>query len=467
MALKFGTSGLRGLVTEMTPRAMTEYTQAFLAACDCGDILLVGQDLRPSSSRIAGAVITAASNMGYHVVDCGTLPTPALALEASRRDCGAVMVTGSHIPADRNGLKFYTRSGEITKADEVAILNAFTNPAPVPTGTKGAIETTAEAAGRFIARYTEAFGADALKGRRIGLYAHSAVGRDLLAQVLTGLGAEVFELGRSATFIPVDTEAVDAETRSRIRHWVLDHGLDALVSTDGDSDRPLLADESGEIVPGDIMGQITAEALDAQVVVTPISSNSGVLKKGFETVLQTSIGSPYVIAGMQTAQGRVVGYEANGGFLLGFGAQGPIAPIGPLWTRDCILPLVVILCAAAGGTISARVATEPAIVTLSDRLQNISREDSLILISELTRDKARRAVFLGQLGQREAGLNLTDGLRMILKGGGIVHLRPSGNAPELRIYTEAKDLQTARDLLETALRVVREEVGAASATAVR
>lgn len=148
-------------------------------------------------------------------------------------------------------------------------------------------------------------------------------GRDVLAGILKGLGAEVIALGRADHFIPVDTEAVDPETRERIAGWVKSDALDALVSTDGDSDRPLLADETGQIVPGDILGQITAEALKARAVVTPISSNSGVTKKDcFDTVSRTRIGSPYVIAGMEDIGGRVVGYEANGGFLLGFEADG-------------------------------------------------------------------------------------------------------------------------------------------------
>jgi phosphomannomutase len=104
---------------------------------------------------------------------------------------------------------------------------------------------------------------------------------------------------------------------------VADHALDALVSTDGDGDRPLLADGEGRVVPGDILDQITAAAVGAEVVVTPVSSNSGFDLSGrFARVIRTKIGSPYVIAGMAAAGGRVGGYEANGGFLLGFaGAQ--------------------------------------------------------------------------------------------------------------------------------------------------
>ena len=109
MALRFGTSGLRGLVTEMTPEAVAQYTHAFLSVCDSGAVLCVGQDLRPSSPRIADNVIAAARQTGMRVINCGPVPTPALALAAQAHGGGAVMVTGSHIPADRNGLKFYRK----------------------------------------------------------------------------------------------------------------------------------------------------------------------------------------------------------------------------------------------------------------------------------------------------------------------------------------------------------------------
>lgn len=449
MPLKFGTSGLRGLVTEMTPAAVMQYTHAFLSACDLDNVLCVGRDLRASSPRIADDVIMAARAVGCRVIDCGALPTPALALAAQAWGCSAIMVTGSHIPADRNGLKFYTRTGEITKADEDAILGAMNKPAPA--GPDGALEHDPLAVERFIARYMNAFGPQALSGQRIGLYAHSAVGRDSLSRILSALGADVVELGRSETFIPVDTEAVDPKTRDQIKAWVKTHELAALVSTDGDSDRPLLADERGEIVPGDILGQITADSLGAEIVVTPISSNSGVMMKGFRDVVRTSIGSPYVIAGMKAAEGRVVGYEANGGFLLGFEARGPAGPIAPLMTRDCMLPLVVVLAAAREGTVSARVACEPPVVTLADRLQNISQQESDLLIVRLAQSKEARAAFLSALQQTEAALDLTDGVRMTTQDGAVVHIRPSGNAPELRVYIETRTHGSAAALLRAVL----------------
>lgn len=452
MAPKFGTSGLRGLVSDLTPDLIADYTRAFLAACPVGRGLYIGRDLRASSPEIAAAVAQAARAEGVAVTDCGAVPTPALALAAMAAGSAAIMVTGSHIPSDRNGLKFYLPGGEITKTDEAAILAALGR---APAGLSAPL-SQADAATPWVQRYIRAFGPEALSGLRIGLWEHSAVSRDLIAGALEGLGAEVLRLGRSEVFIPVDTEAVPAEIRARIAAWCREHGLDALVSTDGDGDRPLLADERGGLVPGDLLGQITARALGAEVVVTPVSSNSGVERSGaFDRVIRTKIGSPFVIAGMEAAGGRVAGYEANGGFLAGFEAQMAAGALAPLWTRDSLLPLVapLALARASGRSLSALIAAEPARFTAADRLEEIAPETSRALMARL--EEGRFTALLSPLGESLSAEDRTDGLRLHLASGRVIHLRPSGNAPELRLYTEAESPEQAGDLLARGLEVLK------------
>ncbi|WP_085855541.1 phosphomannomutase, partial [Palleronia marisminoris] len=338
MAPKFGTSGLRGLVTELTDEVVQGHVAAFLTACPHGGRVFVGRDLRPSSPGIAATVIRTIRAAGLEAVECGALPTPALAQAAMAAGGAAVMVTGSHIPADRNGLKFYVPGGEITKADEARILAAHeAGQTPAP-GDGPLIKADALAA--YADRLADAF-EGALTGLTIGIYRHSSVARDVIEDVLTRLGAETLPLGHSDSFIPVDTEAVDPDTRKMLAGWCAEHRLDAVVSTDGDGDRPMVADGSGRIVPGDVLGVLTAQYLGARIVITPVSSNDMVNRVGFDRVEMTKIGSPFVIAAMEAilaadAQAKVVGFEANGGFLLGFEAQG----LAPLMTRDGLLPIV-------------------------------------------------------------------------------------------------------------------------------
>ncbi len=454
MAPKFGTSGLRGLVTELTPACVGAHVAAFVAACPVGAGVFVAHDLRPSSPDIAQVVAQAAHAAGVVVTLCGPIPTPALALAAMQAGAAAVMITGSHIPADRNGLKFYTPAGEITKLQEAAILAALGHDSPMMPGPDMVHNTTAGAA--YVARYATAY-TGALSDMRIGVYAHSAVGAALLVDILEQLGAAVIVLGQSKTFVPVDTEAVAPQLRAQLVNWAKAYPVDAIVSTDGDGDRPLVTDETGAVIGGDILGQITAAAVGADVVVTPVSSNTGVEMGGrFAQVIRTAIGSPFVIAGMAQASGHVVGYEANGGFLLGFDAHGPTGVLSALLTRDALLPIISVLARSNRCGLGALVAAEPPRFTAADRLQDVPTDQSLALVDALTHDAAARAAFLTLLDGAEARINCVDGLRMKLVDGRIVHLRPSGNAPELRLYVEAEGPQQAQKTLAMGLLALRD-----------
>ncbi len=155
------------------------------------------------------------------------------------------MVTGSHIPADRNGIKFYRPDGEIDKADEAAITAiaaeieaAEKSGTALDIGPGTAPDLASHVMSAFSARNAELLPALALEGLKVGVYQHSTVARDLLVETLRFYGAEVLELGRSETFIPVDTEAVSADTVRALKGWSKEHGLDAIVSADGDGDRP-------------------------------------------------------------------------------------------------------------------------------------------------------------------------------------------------------------------------------------
>ncbi|MDB5539374.1 MAG: hypothetical protein JWQ89_1101, partial [Devosia sp.] len=268
-SLKFGTSGLRGLAADLTGGAARRFTAAFLAHLNSGPggRVYLGRDLRASSPLILEDCAIAIRAAGLVPVDCGALPTPALALYAMALGGPAIMVTGSHIPADRNGLKFYVPAGEITKADEAGIATALSDAVPVGEGR--AEDESALAGDRYRQRYRGLLDPKALSGWRIGVFEHSSVARDLLVSLLTRAGAEVVRLGRSESFVAVDTEAFSDALFGPRFGWIDQHRLDAIVSTDGDGDRPLVADETGTILRGDILGLLTAGHLGIATIVTP------------------------------------------------------------------------------------------------------------------------------------------------------------------------------------------------------
>ncbi|WP_291206908.1 phosphomannomutase [Hyphomonas sp.] len=444
----FGTSGARGLVTGFTPEVCLSLTQGFLKlpGIKRGTVLL-GHDLRPSSPGIARAVIAAAEAAGHSVIFAGVLPTPALAYAATQMGLPAIMVTGSHIPFDRNGIKFYRAEGEITKADEQAMMAA---EAPLsPLVLKPLPEADPRAVEVYTARCTGALADDALAGLRIGIYEHSGVARDLMHAIFRALGAGTTGLGRTDTFVPIDTESLTPEDRKLGRDWSAEHGFDAIISTDGDADRPLVSDERGQWLRGDVLGILAAKAVGAKTVVTPVNSNTALEKCGaFPHIIRTRIGSPYVLAGMgQATVEPVVGYEANGGFLLGSDVTIDGRTIKALPTRDALLPMLLVLAAARSvGSVSKLLSTLPPRFTHSDRIKDFATEQSRALIARLAGDHAAAAKLMAPHSGKLVNIDTTDGFRASFENGDIVHLRPSGNAPELRCYAEAETAEKAEGL---------------------
>ncbi len=527
--LSFGTSGLRGLARDMTDLEIYINVRGYLdhvrtsGGLFPGETIAIARDLREvdpttgrsSSPRIARAVVQAIRDTGpFRVENCGTVPTPALAFYSLSRRAVGIMVTGSHIPADRNGVKFYKKDGEVLKSDEAGILAAVGLVRAREYG-KRAGETLFDEQGmlkaappldppdpaaeeEYLARYLGLLERPLL-GERLVCYQHSAVGRDLLVRLLEGLGATVIPVGRSDHFVPVDTEEVTDEDQARYRGMAAAHRPDAIVSTDGDGDRPLVIDETGVFHRGDALGILTAEFLGARFCAVPISTTDAVdrwaagrLAAGEQVTLKhTAIGSPHVIRAMNEAIARgetgVVAWEANGGFLLGTDFQLNGGTLSALPTRDAVLPILAVLLMkrARDCSLSQLFATLPARATQAgliddfpmdrsravlsrllptDRgiLQADFRADGTVMVSgadggvgilagedPIARDLRERRAALWDLLARAsnvlaglleglgeiAEINYLDGVRAHFASGDVIHLRPSGNAPQMRVYS--------------------------------
>jgi len=187
--VQFGTSGARGRVADMTDAVCYAYTRGFLqhlaesGQTRPGAPVAIAGDLRPSTPRIMNACAAAVADLGARVINCGFVPSPAVAAYGLARGIPSIMVTGSHIPDDRNGIKFNGPTGEILKEDEAAIrcqpvvsLSEVLAPAALPPAEAGA-------ASAYVSRYLAFFPVGALAGCRVGLYEHSSVARELLHEV--------------------------------------------------------------------------------------------------------------------------------------------------------------------------------------------------------------------------------------------------------------------------------------------
>lgn len=483
--LSFGTSGLRGLVTDMTDIECYINTLGFLdyveRTGESAQTIYIAGDLRASTPRILRAVLAAAVKREKRVCYFGLVPTPTIALQALKDTVPCIMVTGSHIPADRNGIKFYKADGEILKADEQGIKEAVAKVraalyksdfAESGFGVDGNLltaqalpDTLPDAVNGYISNFTNVFSGKPFDGKQVVVYQHSAVGRDLLVRLLTDLGAEVIAEGRSEVFIPIDTENVTPDDQAYFLSLAQKHpSAFAIVSTDGDSDRPFMIDEKGIFHRGDELGAVVAEVLNADAAAFPVSSNDNIdpyLGENSVSYTRTRIGSPYVIVEMQkevkAGKRRVVGWEVNGGFMLGTDIPFANGVLHRLPTRDAFLPLLVTIYEAIQkkSTVSDVFKKLPARFTQAGLIDDFPVVVSQEIVAAFQAPDARKLIqqyFTRELGFGEVvDINTLDGVRITFDNGDIAHLRPSGNAPQLRIYSVASTQERANDIVTMAI----------------
>ena len=534
--LVFGTSGLRGLVKDLTDlEAYINVKAALRYLLSIGDIatgsgVIIAGDLRPSTDRIMRACAQAIVDSGCQVENAGKIPTPALVAYAISTGRAGVMVTGSHIPFDRNGIKINKSVGEVLKSDEPGImleiervrLEEYSRTAATSTfDASGMLKRLANlplldraAEEAYVRRYLTCFNRGGLSGLRVLVYQHSAVGRDILSQILRELGAEVATAGRSDTFVSIDTENITDEQLDRLEEFAVGAEafggpLHAIVSTDGDSDRPLVTAvlPAAEVrpggrrvrfLPGDLIGIVVAEYLRADAAAVPISANDAVERRLGErgVVLEkTKIGSPYVISALDKlrragTRARIVGWEANGGFLTGSDIALTAGTLTALPTRDSTLSILANLFAAAEQRIglTALWSRLPARFGCAGLRDNVPVDVSQAILAHLIPpgdvievefngdgrvfDRSRPGAaptplaepatadwqqlnarllrfFTPALGFDDVvRINVLDGIRVYFRNGDVAHVRPSGNAPQLRIYANSDSQVRADQIVE-------------------
>jgi phosphomannomutase len=538
--LAFGTSGLRGLVKDITDlEAYINVKAALRYLLSIGDIhahsaVVIAGDLRPSTDRIMRACAQAIVDSGCGVENAGKVPTPALVSHAISTGRAGVMVTGSHIPFDRNGIKINKSIGEVLKADESGISREVER-VRVEEYSRTATTSAFDASGMlkrspdlppvdrateeaYVRRYLTSFTPGGLSGLRVLVYQHSAVGRDILARILRELGTDVVTAGRSETFVSIDTENITDEQLDRLEKLAVaaeasGPPLHAIVSTDGDSDRPLVTAvlPAAEVhpggrrvrfLPGDLLGIVVAEYLRADAAAVPISANDAVERRMRERRVfleRTKIGSPYVISALDELRrtgrhARIVGWEANGGFLTASDIALTARTLGVLPTRDSTLPILANLFASAEQRIGLAALWNrlPARFGRAGLLDNVPVAVSQAILAhlippgdviEVEFDGAGRVYdrkrpdtlptplaepataqwqqlkttltrfFTPALGFDDiARINVLDGVRVYFRNGDIAHVRPSGNAPQLRIYANGDSQARADQIVELGLR---------------
>lgn len=468
--IKFGTSGLRGLVSDFSDIITTSYTIAFLTYLKNKGFkfkrVVVGSDLRFSSPRLVNSVLHGIRQCDLIPIYTGTILTPALVYYGLQHNLPTIMVTGSHIPDNRNGLKFTTPIGEITKLDEKSISEIDLQVDISGFNKNGSLKVKEysrkdnKVLSFYKQRYIKVIPENLFLGLKLGLYEHSSVARDFYKEFYQSLGAEVISFGRSNSFIPVDTEAIRKEDMAIVKGWCADNKVHCVFSSDGDADRPLVFDSNGEVIRGDLLGILVSKVLKADIVVTPVSSNTAIEKcNWFETVIRTKIGSPYVLESMGNKRHEdkiVVGFEANGGFIHNTKIKLLNGILEPLPTRDSTLVHLCILIGLLGNKIgSSKVrALLPSRHICSDLITNINPDKVSKILSRYSKFTAGQDLLFNYFSI--SNINTLDGVRFFLDNGDIIHLRLSGNAPEIRCYCESDAITTAELLCQRVIISLKE-----------
>jgi phosphoglucosamine mutase len=358
--------------------------------------VLVGRDTRGSGPELEEALARGIVEAGGTAVLAGVLPTPAVALLA--QDLGLV-VSASHNPPEYNGVKVFDREGHKLTDDDELEIEALMDTAG-PGG--GAIERAKDAAAGYVDHVVEHFGST-LDGLRIAVDCANGAFSGIAPAVFERLGADVTPIASDpdGTNINVGCGATDLSLlRSTVRAGSYDLG----VAFDGDGDRMLAVDASGEPVDGDQILAICALALDPELVVVTTMTNLGFHRLMDEhgiRVVTTDVGDRYVLEALR-AEGGMLGGEQSGHLIV---LDGHV-------TGDGLAAALTLCRALDGRSLAEAVALMPMYAQVKDNV----RVDRSEVPADVVREVAR--------------------LNAELVGRGRVLVRASGTEPLIRVLAE-------------------------------
>lgn len=434
----FGTSGIRGdAKTFFTDQFSFDIGRTFARFLDKHEqigTVAVGMDPRPSGQRIKQCFSEGLMYEKRKVLDEGVVPAPAMNWFLMATDAaGTALISGSHIKADMNGIKFFAFKEEILKSHEEEIKKIYqslkeTVIPPAKTTVLPEDKTAFVSYREMLLKLATTL----YPKWRVVVDPGNGAQTKMIPDVLRRLGLEVVLLNAdlSASFIARDTE-VEGSCQE-LSQKVVEERADLGIAFDADGDRVVFVDEEGVFIPGDYTGALLAKHGDTRFIVTPINTSQVVEYLG-KPVIRTRVGSPFVVAKMKEV-GATFGFEANGG---GFSAE-------IMMSRD-------------GGSTAIK------ILNLMKTAGKSLRE----LISELPRfylyrtkvdcPKEKNGLVLKQIKERFTGVKTEElgGLKVWLDQSSWVLFRPSSNAPEFRVFAEAKSQQEATKLGEEGIQLVK------------
>jgi phosphomannomutase/phosphoglucomutase len=443
----FGTNGVRFIPGVSHDLDFTIHLAEAIGTYFGDGEVLLGYDGRLSSTAMANAAAAGLMSSGRNLAEAGLVPTPALQYSTKVMGFrGGIMVTASHNPPQYNGLKVMGSDGvEIPRLDEQRVEKIFFENS----------ETRADWKSIGIARQEPSV----LRTYLSGIL--SKVDRKLIAQRRFTVVMDIGN-GAQATAAPYLAESLGCKlitlnsvidgnfpgrgpepTPDTVKDMcgsVKSVGADLGVAYDGDGDRAIFCDETGNVLWGDQTGSLLADYLleksPGGTIVTPVSSSQAVeavAKKRGGKVLRTRVGSVEVSRTMIERK-ALFGFEENGGC---------IYP-SHLTARDGGMTTALLLeCLAARGMAFSR-AMSYCVPKFHQAKTKVPIDPKKV---EVVMRKVERA------GGK--GIEKIDGLKVWVDEHTWVLVRPSGTEPIVRIFVEAETKERAEAALKKYMKLVK------------
>ncbi|MFG2952014.1 phosphoglucosamine mutase [Streptomyces adustus] len=452
MGRLFGTDGVRGVANaDLTAEmALGLSVAAAHVLAEAGTFAghrptaVVGRDPRASGEFLEAAVVAGLASAGVDVLRVGVLPTPAVAyLTGSLGADLGVMLSASHNAMPDNGVKFFARGGH-KLADELedrieSVYDEHRTGAPWerPTGAGvGRVRTYDEGFDRYVAHLIAVL-PNRLDGLKIVLdEAHGAAAR-VSPEAFARAGAEIITIGAEPDGLNIN-DGCGSTHLGPLKEAVRTHGADFGIAHDGDADRCLAVDHTGEEIDGDQILAVLAlamrerSALRSDTVVATVMSNLGfklALEREGLKLVQTGVGDRYVLEEMK-----------EHGYALGGEQSGHVIILDHATTGDGTL---------TGLMLAARVAqTGRSLRDLAGVMERLPQV--LVNVPDVDRSRVATSEELA-VAVAEAELELGTTGRVLL--------RPSGTEPLVRVMVEAADIDQARSVAGRLADVVKSALG--------
>lgn len=448
MALMISVSGIRGIFgSHLNPENLVQFTAAYGTWLDGGTVV-VGRDSRVTGQICEDIVCATLQSVGCSVIKTGVAPTPTVAMGVLRHNAeGGIILTASHNPEQWNALKLLNGKSEFLDAEQGSEMLKIAEEKSFDYklfDKIGSLKTDNSIIGYHIDKILELpyINAEHIKKRsfKIAVDAVNGAGSAALPTLLRKLGAEVHELHCEPTGIfPHNPEPLP-EHLTEISEYVIETKCDFGLVTDPDADRLAIIDENGEMF-GEEYTQVAAfdfllSKTDGDTATNLSSSRAAddITEKHGQICHRTAVGEINVVKGMQK-NNAVIGGEGNGGVINPDLHPGRDALVGSAMFLQLMAENKMLVSEYRSTLPHYEIVKQK--VILADL--GMDADDVLKLIAES---------FANQKP------NLADGVKIDFDNGW-VHFRKSNTEPIVRIYSEAEDEKTARELASDVLSHIR------------